>query len=164
MARFTSREHRIDCVEHSRFRCVFGGSRGLNKTRPDVVTNLVNSNFSFRPAESTKAAEVAAGESFNLAGLAGGEPATSGVTGRGSRCPERETSTACRASPFGSVICGKLEPVVCGFRSAHGACLLRGTFAIWRSPVLRIGQLIAWPDQRKVVCVEHADQVRDLAA
>jgi hypothetical protein len=36
-------------------------------------------------AENTKAAEVAAGESFRLAGPTGLEPATSGVTGRRSR-------------------------------------------------------------------------------
>jgi hypothetical protein len=38
---------------------------------PDLVTNLANSNFRFRAAENTKAAEVAAGECFRLTGPTG---------------------------------------------------------------------------------------------
>ena len=49
---------------------------------PDLVTNLVNSNFRYRAAENTKAAEVAANQVLRLAGPTGLEPATSGVTGR----------------------------------------------------------------------------------
>jgi hypothetical protein len=48
----------------------------------DLASQLASYNFLSEPAENTEAAEVAAGERFNLAGLTGLEPATSGVTGR----------------------------------------------------------------------------------
>jgi hypothetical protein len=49
---------------------------------PDLVTNLVNSNFLNRATENTKATEVAANQVLRLAGPTGLEPATFGVTGR----------------------------------------------------------------------------------
>ncbi len=48
----------------------------------DLASQLASYNFLSEPIENTKAAEVAAGESFRLAGPTGLEPATSGVTGR----------------------------------------------------------------------------------
>ena len=48
----------------------------------DLASQLASYNFLSEPAENTKAAEVAAGECFRLAGPTGLEPATSGVTGR----------------------------------------------------------------------------------
>src|SRR5215212_1311987 len=47
-----------------------------------LATHLATRNFLNRGPERTKAAEVAAGECFRLAGPTGLEPATSGVTGR----------------------------------------------------------------------------------
>ena len=48
----------------------------------DLASQLASYNFLSEPLENTKAAEVAAGECFRLAGPTGLEPATSGVTGR----------------------------------------------------------------------------------
>jgi hypothetical protein len=50
--------------------------------KPDLVTNLVNSNFLYRATENTKAALRRLVSEANLAGPTGLEPATSGVTGR----------------------------------------------------------------------------------
>jgi hypothetical protein len=50
----------------------------------DLASQLASYNFLKQPAENTKATEVAADECFNLARPTGLEPATSGVTGRGS--------------------------------------------------------------------------------
>ena len=69
-------------MEHSFSAVLFGASRGLKN--PDHVTDLVNPQFLFRASENTKRREVAAHESFRLAGPTGLEPATSRVTGRGS--------------------------------------------------------------------------------
>ena len=64
-----------------------------------LATQLATRNFLNRPSESTKAAEVAAGESFRLAGPTGLEPATSGVTGRRSNgLSHRSLSDARRIS------------------------------------------------------------------
>jgi hypothetical protein len=48
----------------------------------DLASHLASLQLSKRLARNTKAAQVAAGEYFNLAGPTGLEPATSGVTGR----------------------------------------------------------------------------------
>ena len=81
-ARFTFRETSDLFAWNIRVLVGYSVFLAASKT-PDLVTNLVNSNFLYRAAENTKAAEVAAGECFRLAGPTGLEPATSGVTGRG---------------------------------------------------------------------------------
>ena len=83
-ARFTCRETSAPFAWNIRVLVCYSVLLAASKN-PDLVTNLVNSNFLYRAAENTKAAEVAAGEHFRLAGPTGLEPATSGVTGRGSR-------------------------------------------------------------------------------
>ncbi len=80
-ARFTCRETSALFAWNIRVLLCYSVLLAASKNA-DLVTNLVNSNFLYRAAENTKAAEVAAGECFNLAGPTGLEPATSGVTGR----------------------------------------------------------------------------------
>ena len=62
----------------------------------DLASQLASYNFLTQPPENTKAAEVAAGESFRLAGPTGLEPATSGVTGRRAN-PDRSLAGLCSA-------------------------------------------------------------------
>jgi hypothetical protein len=58
-------------------------------TTSDLASQLASYNFLSEPAENTKAAQVAAGECFRLAGPTGLEPATSGVTGRRAKTSSR---------------------------------------------------------------------------
>ena len=80
-ARFTCRETSAPFAWNIRVLVCYSELLAASKN-PDLVTNLVNFNFLYQAAENTKAAEVAAGECFSLAGPTGLEPATSGVTGR----------------------------------------------------------------------------------
>ena len=62
----------------------FGRGSAQNSAREigDLASDFASLQFSKRPARNTKRREVAAHESFRLAGPTGLEPATSGVTGR----------------------------------------------------------------------------------
>src|SRR5687768_8010530 len=62
----------------------FGRGSAQNSAREigDLASDYASLQFSERPSENTKRREVAAHESFRLAGPTGLEPATSGVTGR----------------------------------------------------------------------------------
>ena len=76
------------CVEHSGRNAEHfagfgrGSPQDFARENHDLASDLASLQLTERTTESTKAAEVAAGESFNLAGPTGLEPATSGVTGR----------------------------------------------------------------------------------
>ena len=69
-ARFTCRETSALFAWNIRVLVCYSVLLAASKN-PDLVTNLVNSNFLYRAAENTKAAEVAAGECFRLAGPTG---------------------------------------------------------------------------------------------
>jgi len=61
-----------------------GSAQVFARENRDLASDFASLQFSKQPSENTKRREVAAHESFNLAGRTGLEPATSGVTGRGS--------------------------------------------------------------------------------
>jgi hypothetical protein len=65
-------------------------SAGFASEIRDLASPLARLQFSEQPTENTKRREVAARESFSLAGPTGLEPATSGVTDRRSKCQRRE--------------------------------------------------------------------------
>ena len=69
----------------------------------DLASDFASLQFSKRPLKNTKRREVAARESFNLAGPTGLEPATSGVTGRRSNQLNYDPAVGLPATPLGWV-------------------------------------------------------------
>src|SRR6185436_16422732 len=59
-----------------------GSTQNSAREIGDFASDFASLQFSIQPSENTKRREVAAHESFRLAGPTGLEPATSGVTGR----------------------------------------------------------------------------------
>ena len=82
----------------------------------NLASQLASYNFLKQPSENTKRREVAAHESFNLAGPTGLEPATSGVTGRRAKVFGRSLSGV--ASRSHSKDAAETEPRVYSSRNA----------------------------------------------
>jgi len=82
-ASFSSREPSALSPGNIRNLQGYSVSRDARKNA-DLVTNLGNFNFLKRGAQKAQRRDLAAHECFDLAGPPGLEPATSGVTGRGS--------------------------------------------------------------------------------